>query len=225
MNLLTLFHPQPGRRRRTALAGLLVGSALALSLPAALPVAAATSGVPAAGGPAVLVAGLAASADPSASFSRLSPTERQSVEGYLSVARVGSSEVRTRRSGPPGARALVRSLASGAGCWTWRWERDAYNLLGFKLWAYVQEIDWCDDGLTMIGPPQLLNYGTVAFPFWTWSHAADHVWGGAGQASFRSWTQADFSLCLSPNLGCIQHAYPWLDMTAHANGTAGGSIG
>jgi hypothetical protein len=225
MDLFTLWHQQPGRRHRAALAGLLVGWALALSLPAALPVAAATPGVAAAAGPAALVAGLASSADPAAGFSRLSPADRQSVVGYLSVARFGSSEVRTRRSGPPVARTIVRSLASGAGCWTWRWERDAYNLFGLKLWAYIQEIDWCDDGLTMVGPPQLLNYGTVAFPFWTWTHAADHVWGGAGQTSFRSWTQADFSLCLTPNLGCIQNTYPWLDMTAHANGTAGGSIG
>jgi len=53
----------------------------------------------------------------------------------------------------------------------------------------------------------------------------DHVWGGAGQSTFRSWTQADFSLCLTPNIGCIQNTYPWLDMTARANGTAGGSVG
>ena len=72
---------------------------------------------------------------------------------------------------------------------------------------------------------QVLNFGSTYFPFWTWIHAGDHVWGGAGQAGFRSWTQADFSLCLSPNIGCIQSTYPWLDMTAHANGTANGSVG
>ena len=59
----------------------------------------------------------------------------------------------------------------------------------------------------------------------TWVHAGDHVWGGAGQSTFRSWTQADFSLYLTPNIGCIQNTYPWLDMTAHANGTASGSVG
>jgi hypothetical protein len=77
----------------------------------------------------------------------------------------------------------------------------------------------------MIGNPQLLNYGSTYFPFWTWVHAGDHVWGGAGQPTFRSWTQADFSLCLTPNIGCIQNTYPWLDMTARANGTASGSLG
>ena len=117
------------------------------------------------------------------------------------------------------------TTAPGAGCWTWKWERDAYNLFGLKLWAYVQEIDWCDDGYSIIRDPQVLNYGSTYFPFWSWVHAGDHTWGGLGQAAFRSWSQANFSLCLTPNVGCIQNTYPWLDMTAHANGTGTGSVG
>ena len=224
---ITLSRPRPGPGRRAALVAIVIGFAVALPRPIA---ASAASGPPGAIGPATsgaaLVARLGSAADPADRFNQLSAADRQSVIGYLSVVRFGSTEVRARQSGPPAARATAaRSLAMGAGCWTWRWERDAYNLFGFKLWAYAQEIDWCDDGVSIVGSPQILNYGTTSFPFWTWAHAGDHVWRGAGQSSVRSWTLADFSLCLSPNLGCIQNTYPWLDMTAHANGTAGGTIG
>jgi hypothetical protein len=171
---------------------------------------------------AELVAQLAVGPDPLVRFRALSPGDQQAVVRYLSLASVKTTSL-LRRS------AAVRSGSSttglGAGCWTWKWERDAYNFFGLKLWAYFQQIDWCDDGYTMIGNPQLLNYGSTYFPFWTWVHAGDHVWGGAGQPTFRSWTQADFSLCLTPNIGCIQNTYPWLDMTARANGTASGSLG
>jgi hypothetical protein len=207
----------------------LLGLAVALPLPAAASAASGPAGATApalATSSAALVARLGSATDPGARFSQLSAVDQASVISYLSVARFGTSELWARQSGPPAARTTAaRSLATGPGCWTWRWERDAYNLFGFKLWAYVQEIDWCDDGVSIVGPPQILNYGTTSFPFWTWVHAGDHVWGGAGQFSVRSWTQADFSLCLSPNLGCVQSTYPWLDMTAHANGTAGGTIG
>ena len=198
------------------------------------PVAAAGQGlVPATTGPAAasaeasrLVAQLATDRQPAVAFTRLAPMERQAVVRFLSVASTGTTRQLVRRSALAGPLARGSAgTAPGAGCWTWRWERDAWNLFGLKLWAYFQEIDWCDDGSTLVRDPQLLNYGATYFPFWTWVHAGDHTWGGAGQAAFRSWTQADFSLCLAPNIGCIQNTYPWLDMTVHANGTGTGSVG
>jgi hypothetical protein len=171
---------------------------------------------------AQLVAQLAAGPDAMARFRSLSPADRQAVVLYLSVASVTTTPLVSQSTHPAIA---FPATAPGAGCWVWKWERDAYNVFGLKLWAYFQEVDWCDDGRTITGSPQVLNYGSTYFPFWTWIHAGDHVWGGAGQSTFRSWTQADFSLCLTPNIGCIQHTYPWLDMTAHANGTASGSVG
>lgn len=171
---------------------------------------------------AQLVAQLAAGPDPLARFRELSPADRQAVVRYLSVVSVTTTPL-ARQSTDLGTALLA--AAPGAGCWVWKWERDAYNAFGLKLWAYFQEIDWCDDGHRMTGNPQVLNFGSTYFPFWTWVHTGDHVWGGVGQPTFRSWTQADFSLCLTPNIGCIQNTYPWLDMTAHANGTASGSVG
>lgn len=192
---------------------------------------------------AFLVAQLAGASDPAARFRALPAADQRAVVADLRAASYRMSTVLVRRSetvpsapqpvvrgtgsasaGAPAA-VLASISAPGAGCWSWRWERDAYNLFGSKLWAYFQELDWCDDGAMIIGLPQVLNYGSTWFPFWTWVHAGDHVWGGPGQPSLRSWTQADFSLCLSPNIGCIQNSYPWLDMTAHANGTGTGSVG
>jgi hypothetical protein len=180
-----------------------------------------------------LVARLAAAPDPARLFRSLPSADQHSVTGYLSASRFTSSQQLGRRTSggtvrmpPRGQAALLAAAATaGAGCWTWKWERDAYNLIGLKLWAYYQEIDWCDDGLVILGSPQVLSYGATWFPFWTWIHAGDRAWGGSGQATFRAWTQADFSLCLTPNIGCIQSTYPWLDMTAHANGTGTGSAG
>lgn len=173
-----------------------------------------------------LVASLAAAPAPAIQFGRLARVDQQAVVRFLSVASIRTTGHLSRRDAPRGATvALFAATAPGAGCWAWKWERDAHNLFGLKLWAYFQEIDWCDDGYAMIRDPQLLNYGATYFPFWSWVHAGDHVWGGVGQATFRSWSQANFSLCLTPTVGCIQNTYPWLDMTARANGTGTGSVG
>ena len=211
-------------------AGLLV---LALTLLMPLPGVAATTRVdPPESAPAAttaaattrLVVDLAASPAPAVRFGRLAKRDRQAIVAFLSVASTGTTGMLQRRI-VAGPRRAAMTTAPGAGCWTWKWERDAYNLFGLKLWAYVQEIDWCDDGYSIIRDPQVLNYGSTYFPFWSWVHAGDHTWGGLGQPAFRSWSQANFSLCLTPNVGCIQNTYPWLDMTAHANGTGTGSVG
>jgi hypothetical protein len=173
-----------------------------------------------------LVADLAARPQPATRFGHLAPADQRAVMRYLSVASTATTKKLSSRGAPRGLRAMKPAVvAPGAGCWAWKWERDAYNAFGIRLWAYFQEIDWCDDGITLTRDPQLLNYGSTYLPFWSWVHVGDRTWGGAGQATFRSWSQADFSLCLTPNVGCIQNTYPWLDMTARANGTGTGSIG
>jgi hypothetical protein len=232
--------PAPlGPARLAVLAGPILG--LVLGLAQAAPVAAASpAGPPGAVQPATLVGRLAVVSDPDVAFRNLTPADQRAVAGYLSASRIASNQQLVRRPAPQPAAsrspmaparttaagpALAASALPGAGCWTWKWERAAYNLLGLKLWAYDQEIDWCDDGSVMLGTPQVLNFGVTYFPFWSWVHAGDRTWGGAGQSTFRAWTQADFSLCLTPNIGCIQNTYPWLDMTAHANGTGSGSAG
>jgi len=172
-----------------------------------------------------LVADLAAQPEPANRFRHLAPADQRAVISYLSIASITTGQGSVRRASVGRQTIQSASVAPGAGCWTWKWERDAYNAFGIRLWAYFQEIDWCDDGITMTRDPQLINYGSTYLPFWSWVHVGDHAWGGAGQGTFRSWTQADFSLCLMPNVGCIQNTYPWLDMTARANGTGTGSVG
>jgi hypothetical protein len=105
---------------------------------------------------AQLVAQLAAGPDPLARFRDLSPADRQARLRYLSVVSVTTTPL-ARQSADLGTALLA--AAPGAGCWVWKWERDAYNAFGLKLWAYFQEIDWCDDGYRMTGSPQVLNFG------------------------------------------------------------------
>ncbi len=181
-----------------------------------------------------LVARLAAAPDPARLFRSLPSADQHSVTGYLSASRFTSSQQLGRRTSggtattqAPGQAPLRRSAAHGrcrlldleVGARRLQPDRpEAVGLLpGDRLVRRRPDV--------ILGSPQVLSYGATWFPFWTWVHAGDRAWGGSGQATFRAWTQADFSLCLTPNIGCIQSTYPWLDMTAHANGTGTGSAG
>lgn len=64
----------------------------------------------------------------------------------------------------------------------------------------------------------------VYYPFWQWRHIGSETWGGVGQQTYRAWTQAEFKYCVVPDIGC-QYVYPWLDMTAWADGRGTGSVG
>ncbi len=92
------------------------------------------------------------------------------------------------------------------------------NAIGMTLWKYVQRIDWSFDG-SKITSKFRTRSGTVYMPFWKFDgHIGNQESGGVGQWSYRAWTQGEFSLCLGGNIGCIQHAYPWIDMTVYGNG-------
>jgi len=95
---------------------------------------------------------------------------------------------------------------------------EAKNVIGMTLWKYTQQIDWCYDG-SKVTSKFRTRYGTVYMPFWKFNgHIGNQEQGGEGQWSYRAWTQGEFSLCLGGNIGCIQHVYPWIDMTVYGNG-------
>lgn len=61
--------------------------------------------------------------------------------------------------------------------------------------------------------------------FWSYNGlVADSTSGGVGSSSCHSFVQGSYDYCL-PGVGCLYHDYPWLDMTAHADGRGTGSGG
>lgn len=173
------------------------------------------------GGPvAALVDRLARADDPYAAYARLSLQDQTAVIDYLKVVKITEVSTLGAATGDPGTMTTTAS-----GCWTWTWQRDGRNALGGVLWSYFKKIDWCGKGSTITSTPQRLRWGETYYPFWSWSHIGDQTWGGLGQLSYRTWTQGEFKLCVTPNVGCVQFSYPWLDMTAWGDGRGTGSVG
>lgn len=206
---------QHGHRWRTAAA--LVALAFALLIP----LQSAAAGGPGGGGRiARIVDQLAAADDSYAAFATLPKRDQMAVKDYLTVTTYVDS---VASPSPGGAAGEVSSAASG--CWTWRWQRDGRNALGGLLWSYFQQINWCGNGSVITSTPQRTRWGEVYAPFWSWQHIGNQTWGGVNQPSYRAWTQGEFKLCLTPDFGCVQYSYPWLDMTAWADGRGTGSVG
>lgn len=180
----------------------------------------------AAGGPshgdriARIVDQLAAEVEPYLAFAALPERDQLAVKEYLKVTTYADSVASMSASGTDGEVSIAAS-----GCWTWKWQRDGRNSLGALLWSYFQQINWCGDGSVITSTPQRTRWGEVYVPFWSWGHIGNETWGGVNQPSYRAWTQGEFKLCLTPNVGCVQNRYPWLDMTAWANGQGTGSVG
>lgn len=185
-----------------------------------VPLASASATAPSGGGrTSMLVEKIAHASDPRGAFADLSVSDRAAVIEYAKVTTtVDSSSLQVDQS-------VGVFTAAAGGCWTWTWRRDGKNVLGATLWSYFQKIDWCGDGSTITTTPQRLRWGETYFPFWSWKHIGNQTWGGVGQASYRAWTQGEFKLCATPDVGCVQFSYPWLDMTAWADGRGTGSVG
>lgn len=206
------------RIHRPRIAGLpiILAIVVAMLAPFGTTLAAAPSG---GGRTAALVDKIAQSTDPYATFAGLSEADQAAVQEYLTVTSIADTSTQL-----PDPQSGAATALSG-GCWTWTWQRNGYNSLGQTLWSYFQRIDWCGNGSTITSTPQRVRWGEVYFPFWSWKHLGNQTWGGVGQANYRAWTQGEFKLCVTPNVGCAQFRYPWLDMTAWADGRGTGSVG
>lgn len=209
--------PRTGRGRQWRAATGILGLVFALLVPLQSAVAGGPGGVGAVTG---LVAQLAAADDPYAAFAALSRHDQLAVKEYLLVIGYVDS-VASPASGAAGGEIVI----AAGGCWTWTWQRDGVNALGGVLWSYFQRINWCGNGTVITSTPQRTRWGEVYAPFWSWRHYGNQTWGGLNQASYRAWTQGEFKLCLTPDFGCVQYRYPWLDMTAWADGRGTGSVG
>jgi hypothetical protein len=169
---------------------------------------------------ATIVARLAANKDPDAAFLKLSAGDRQAVIEYLTVAYVTGGS-----PGPASADPGMMTTAAG-GCWTWTWNRQGRNLFGQVIWQFNQRMNWCSNGSTLTSKTRTVWASNMWF-FWSYSGlvpGGDSQSGGVGYSYWRSFVQGEFKYC-PPGVGCIQYNYPWLDMTARANGTGTGSGG
>jgi hypothetical protein len=170
-----------------------------------------------------LVDQLSRSADPVAAYALLSPADQGAVRDFLT--QVSTSDIATLMVEPSGGGTMIAAITT---CWTWTWQRDGKNALGATLWSYFQRINWCGNGSTITSTPhgiQRTRWGEVYYPFWQWRHVGNQTWGGVGQQTYRAWTQGEFKLCITGDIGCVQYSYPWLDMTAWADGRGTGSVG
>lgn len=197
---------------------LLAGAALILSAALAGPVAASDRNRL-----AQLVDRLGSASDPAAAYAALSRADQAAVREFLTQVSVSDVSTIAIDTGTEGG-----ITAAATTCWTWTWQRNGMNALGGTLWSYFQRIVWCGNGTTITSTPhgvQRTRWGEVYYPFWQWKHIGSQTWGGVGQQTYRAWTQGEFKLCLTGDIGCVQYSYPWLDMTAWANGRGTGSVG
>lgn len=170
---------------------------------------------------------LARAADPVAAYPELSLEDQAAVRQFLTAVSVSDTSTLSVQPSTSGG-AVTASII----CWTWTWQRDGKNFygknfFGYTLWSHFQRIDWCGNGSTITSTPhgvQRTRWGEVYYPFWQWRHIGSETWGGVGQQTYRAWTQAEFKYCVVPDIGC-QYVYPWLDMTAWADGRGTGSVG
>jgi hypothetical protein len=161
-----------------------------------------------------------AAKDPAAALAALSSAERNA---YIQAGTV-TSTVSVLHQPVAVAPPAGSTAPMSGGCWNWTWEVDGHSTGGFVVFRYFQDMGWCSNGATITSLTWHNRHGEVDFFGWNWSQVPTDwpTYGGVGYSTWRSFTQATFSFCLPV---CAQYRYPWLDMTAHANGTGTGSVG
>ena len=109
-----------------------------------------------------------------------------------------------------------RSLTNGA---------NIYNGFNQLVAKYSQKVDWCYNGTTITSVSHT-HTGSVYNALWRYNGLIAHSHsGGAGQTSFRAYSQASFCNFLPVTGACMQYVYPWVDQTVRGNGTYTGNAG
>lgn len=171
-----------------------------------------------------LTADVAAAKDQKAAFAALSHAEQQAVIDYTSVASISSWHTLRR---VPDRSGKVQAAAGAAvvKCWDWTWGRDAHNPVGVLLWQFTQRIQWCANGTKITNNPFRTPKGVPKFIWWSYNGlVGSEVGGGINQSTYRSFVEG--WMAYRPPMPFLnQDNYPWLDMTAHADGRGTGSGG
>lgn len=160
--------------------------------------------------------------DPAKALAKLSAAEFAAYIEAVTVTRTQTVLHQPVAVSPP---AGMFTTMSG-GCWNWTWEVDGHSTGGFVVFRYFQDMGWCSNGGAITQLTWHNRRGSADFAGWSWDQIPTD-WptsGGVGSSFLRSYTQATFKFCVT-QFGCIQFRYPWLDMTAHADGTGKGSVG
>ncbi len=111
---------------------------------------------------------------------------------------------------------------AGISCWSGDEWVYGYNAFNVEMWEFYVVISWCDNGSTITTtyfPPTVRATVTSAGVFWSYKGiVGSSQSGGVGNFNWTVNEQGEFQSCL-PKVGCIQSSYPWVQITAHANGT------
>jgi hypothetical protein len=171
---------------------------------------------------AQLADALNGASDPYAAFAELSPSQQKAVLEYTQLAYVATEQsepVLLEESN------LGDAITATNSCWTWTWGRTGHNPLGVLLWEFHQRIDWCGNGSTITAINLRKVWGQPHYLWWSYNGKVDDFTnGGAGHASYRAYAMGWFAY-RPPAPLFQQDNYPWLDMTAHADGRGTGSGG
>lgn len=165
---------------------------------------------------------LAQAADPTAAFFALGAREQKAVIDYTTAVSFSTDE----RLVSQAANSDGSSVAAAATrCWTWTWGRVGRNVFGVTVWEFHQQIDWCGDGTKITNTPFRRVYPAKLALWWSYEGlVASTTAGGKGSATYRSYVMGHMRY-RPPTPWLNQDNYPWLDMTAHADGRGTGSGG
>jgi hypothetical protein len=143
--------------------------------------------------------------NPDKKFERFSDEEQKTVADYLSVT---GTEMEV--SNP------IQAL--DAGCTAVTATLNGTNSLGSTLWTYEAEVVFCYDGSTVSNITTRRSASSESVGWSFDGHIEDTERGGAGRSSYSYWTQGEFSLCLTGDIGCVQFVYPWVEVEVFGNG-------
>ena len=174
---------------------------------------------------AALAERLNSSKNTAKAWQALSAEEQAAVNDYLAVATFteedsGVTPVASRS----GAKIDGMVMLAATNCWTFTKTLNAKNFFGMTMWAYKLRIDWCGNGSTVTDVLRTQRTGHVYHAYWSWNHIDSATSGGRGKTWYWYFTQAEFRYC-PVGQGCINHRYPYVEMTVRPNGTLSGAMG
>jgi hypothetical protein len=200
---------------------LLVPLALALALALATPAAAKG---PSQGQRAQqLVDQIRTSSDPEAAFLALSQSDQDLVRVALTPA--AETEITSQLARVPASDTNAVTALAASTCWQFTKTFIKKSIIGVHLFGYAMTTNWCASGGKITSKQTPTRRVYVYAAFWAFvQHLELTQQGGVGSTYWRAYTQGYFRLCF-PFEACVQHAYPWINLTMYPDGGVFGTMG